>query len=166
MSKPTNRIVDDWTPAEFRALDLKLARERLELLHDEIKRTGSGLDVLRAVSVCAMRDIVMPYWLSVEFLKRYRDATHARVAGWDEAFGRPWPKGVHLSTRRRARKYAPLVFKAVTALHSQGKAISKELFADVAADLHLKNATLVEDLYYEEKRLRESHKKLARRPSP
>jgi len=140
--------------ARLRKVMRKLAREQLRPLREEILRTGSGLDVLRAISVCAMRDVVMPEWLAIEFMKRYRSVTHARVASWDEAFGRPYPKGAHLSTLRTERKMAPEVYRAVNALRRSGKGIGKMLFEEVGEKLGL-SATQTDRLYYQEKRLQE-----------
>jgi GNAT superfamily N-acetyltransferase len=143
---------DDWTPTKERAFLRKLARDQLQHLQEEVRRTGSGFDVLRAISVCAMRDVAMPKWLALEFMARYRAVTHCSVASWDEAFGRPYPKGAHLSALRKAFKYPLEVYKLVRLRRARGKGIGKILFQEVADELAL-NATETESFYYRGKRM-------------
>ena len=138
--------------AKDRTVFRMAARMRLKHLQGEVKRTGSGLDVLHAISVCAMNDVVIPEWLAIEFMARYRAVTHFRIASWDEAFGRPIRKGAHLSALRKARTKGPAVWLAVNELRRHGKGISKVLFAEVAKQLGL-NTTLTETLYYRQKKM-------------
>lgn len=142
---------DTWTSAQQRAFNQKLAREGLEVLRAEVQRTGSGIDVLRAVSWCATRGVAMPHWLAVEFMGRYRAVTHHRVSTWDEAFDRPLPKGAHLSARRKAFDNMLEVYWLVEKRRQRGEGIGKSLFLEVADELRL-NATETETFYYRAKR--------------
>lgn len=94
----------------------------------------------------------MPEWLAVEFMKRYRAVTHAQVASWDEAFGRQYSKGTHLSALRREREMGPKIYRAVEAARHAGAAVDKILFEEVGEEFGL-GATLTGELYYKEAKL-------------
>ena len=76
---------------------------------------GKGFDVLEAVADCAMHGLVMPDWLAMEYLKRYRVVQQCRVDSWDaeESFCRPYQKGVQISALRRKRNNRIKVVLAV-----------------------------------------------------
>ena len=113
--------------------------------------TGSGRAVLEAVSICALRGLVMPDWLASAFLKRYRAVTQARAASWDDplSFGRPYPKGANIQARRKAFRLGFKVFNEVTLIRQKEPAtpIDKGLFERVGGPLGL-GATLAEEYYY------------------
>ena len=72
---------------------------------------GSGFDVLEAVAKCAVAGLVMPNWLAVVYLKRYRAVQGCLVDSWDaeQAFGRPYRKGTQIAQLRRKRFNRPAV---------------------------------------------------------
>lgn len=82
---------------------------------------GDGFGVLAAVAECAMSDLVMPEWLAIVYLRRYRAVLHCKVGSWDSemAFGRPYPKGVQLASKRRKRMNRIRVINAVAAAISR-----------------------------------------------
>jgi hypothetical protein len=77
--------------------------------------SGDGFDVLQAVAQCAVADLVMPEWLAVAFLKRYRAVQQLGCDSWDgeTAFGKPYPKGMQLARKRRQRNNRVAVINAV-----------------------------------------------------
>lgn len=66
---------------------------------------GDGFGVLEAVANCAIHGLVMPDWLASAYLKRYRAVQQCRVDSWDseKSFGKPYPKGMQISAKRRQR---------------------------------------------------------------
>jgi hypothetical protein len=60
---------------------------------------------LKAVAQCALNGLVMPKWLATAYLERYFAVKQCKVGSWDseEAFGRPYPKGANLASRREKR---------------------------------------------------------------
>ncbi len=99
----------------------------------------------------------MPEWLAAEFLKCYIKVWNYKVASWDEAFGKPFPKGTHLAKLRKVRKYKSEVYRLVRQGSAQGKGIGKILFEEVGDELGL-NATETEELYYRIKTPRKTQK--------
>jgi hypothetical protein len=137
---------------EFRQSPLyrEIGEELLREAQQQVRKTGSGRAVLDAVATCALHDLVMPDWLAVEFLRRYRGATHYTAKSWDDlrAFGPPHAKNTNLAARRKALLKRLAVFNDVRALHAKGRSIEKALFAEVGGK-HCIGATLAEELYYE-----------------
>ena len=117
---------------------------------------GSGCAVLEAVSICALRGLVMPHWLASAFLKRYRAVTQARAASWDDplSFGRPYAKGTNIRARRKALTLRLEVLHEVNSILSMelDTPIDKGLFERVGAPLAL-GATLAEEYYYTAKKI-------------
>ncbi len=116
---------------------------------------GSGRAVLEAVSICALRGLVMPDWLASAFLKRYRAVTHARAASWDDtlSFGRPYPKGTNIQARHKAFRLMFHVYNEVSLIRQKEPwtPIDKGLFERVGGPLGL-GATLAEEYYYAAKK--------------
>lgn len=57
---------------------------------------------LDGVAVCAIHDLVMPDWLARAYMQRWNRVRVKAVGSWDEAFGRPYPKGKQLAAMRKA----------------------------------------------------------------
>jgi hypothetical protein len=132
------RPVFQWATAQ----DLQAARERIE--------AADGFAVLQAVADCALHGLVMPDWLVVLYLRRYRRVQRLHVVSWDDetAFGRPYPKNSQLAALRRRRDNrmkAVLAFKARLSREPE-RAIDKELWAEIGREIG-EGATRAEDLY-------------------
>jgi len=110
--------------------------------------SGDKLALLRAVSLCAQHSLVMPDWLAVQFLARYRKVTRVRVGSWDEAFGRPFKKGTHISQARLRLEKRFLVHNRIRTLHADGRSINEDLFDEVATELGV-SRTVCKELWAE-----------------
>lgn len=124
----------------------------------EAMRAGAlinGFDVLACVRICANHDLVMPEWLAFAFIRRYDAVLNCRAGSWDDpaAFGKPYPKGTHLSALRKARVNSYAVWNMVNSILKANpeRAIDKGLFEEVGEHLGL-GATLADEYYYQVKR--------------
>lgn len=117
---------------------------------------GSGFDVLEAVAECARCGLVMPDWLAVAFLKRYRAVSHARAKSWDDplSFGRPYPKGTNIAAMRKARVKGPDLYLRVKSLREKNPEMSllKALETIGAAKGMGIGKTLAEEYFYAQQR--------------
>ena len=115
---------------------------------------GSGFAVLAAVHQCATRRLVMPDWLAMAFIRRYRAVLNLQALSWDDAasFGKPYPKGTNKSARRKARMLRFAVLNSVNQIISSEPqtAVNKALFARVGKPLGI-GGTLASELYYQAK---------------
>lgn len=109
---------------------------------------GDGFDMLAAICKCAQRDLVMPEWLAREFIKRYMLVVTCRSDSWDEAFGRPYPKGTQLSAIRTRREKRLSVYFAVK---QSGLPICADTFRTVGQRFGI-SKSLAEQFYYQVKR--------------
>ena len=112
----------------------------------------SGFAVLACVRRCANHDLVMPEWLARVFIRRYDAVLTCRADSWDSplAFGKPYPKGKHLSALRAARAHRMDVYNRVNAaiLRNPEKALGVKLFREVGNEIGLKS-TAVQNYHYE-----------------
>lgn len=71
----------------------------------QAKDSRDGFDVLSSVAACAVHGLVIPDWLALEFLRRYRAVQQLRVDSWADpaSFGRAYPKGTQVPALRRRR---------------------------------------------------------------
>lgn len=96
------------------------ALQRLERLKDEFAETGDGFVILAGVRICANHDLIMPEWLSRAFIKQYDKVLTVQVGSWDDAFGRPLPKGKHLTATRKRREMPVRVWMTARQMESEG----------------------------------------------
>jgi len=126
---------------------------------------GDGFAVLACIRLCVTHGLVAPKWLAVAFNSRFDPVLDCRVASWDDpkSFGRPYPKGTHLSALRKARQNRHAVWVAVyeEVQRNSDVAIDKELFDRIGKPLGL-GATLTEELFREAIALGRPHPKTSR----
>jgi hypothetical protein len=124
---------------EAAAEELKTERERFE--------RGDKAALLGAVRICANHDLPLPSWASRAFIAAYDRVLRLDTGSWDDAFGRPYPKGKHLAAMKKKRLHRVPVKVAVDRAHKAGRAIDETLFSQVGKEFGL-GITLVAELYY------------------
>lgn len=140
---PTRSIADPTLPVfQFVARnDLLMEKARYE--------AGDKNALLGAIRICANHDLVMPEWLARAFIRGYDKVLNHKVGSWDDAFGRPLPKGKHLNAARKKREKGPAAWLEVQRMvKEEDRAIDDLLFEDVGKKLGL-GKTLVSEFYYE-----------------
>jgi hypothetical protein len=110
---------------------------------------GEKRALLYAIRCCLHLRRPLPEWLRVAFLDAYDSATGFEIKSWDDAFGRPHPKGMHLEIEKRNLELRPLIIQRVEALRAE-KPIDKALFEQIGEELNL-GGTTVSDIYYDER---------------
>jgi hypothetical protein len=129
-----NYLDDDYYLAEF----LAIAKQRFE--------EGDKAAILMAMHQCLLLKKPVPEWLRDGFLKAFESAAAFKIRSCDEAFGPPQEKGAHLEARKQYSELRYAVAVSV-ALRTPERAISKELFDDIGADLEI-SGTTASDVYY------------------
>jgi hypothetical protein len=127
---------------------------RWDALHvvDNLKgrfETGDRRALLAAIRECANHDLPMPDWVAAAFIRAYDNVHQMRLGSWDDAFGRPYPKGFHLAKARRRQQIGPAVWMAVKVIRDEEPEtpIDEGLFERVGAKLGI-GKTLANELYY------------------
>lgn len=109
---------------------------------------GDKNALLGAIRICANHDLVMPDWVARAFIRAYDKVLRHQVATWDDAFGRPLPKGKHLSAARKKREKSPAVWLEVRHMVEAGWPIDEGLFEQVGNKLGL-GKTQAAEFYYD-----------------
>jgi hypothetical protein len=113
---------------------------------------GDKVALFAAMKNCAQHGLVMPEWVSRAFLAGYRKVISYRVGSWDEAFGRPHPKGKHLDNLREDReKQVAIAIHIRRLVRSEGRPIDDALFEEVGKKFGMAK-TRCNRLYYEAKK--------------
>jgi hypothetical protein len=154
-----------WTPAQAKAAQRRFearggkgcdpagplfqwcALHTLDALEDSYAKGDEGA-LLAAVRECANHDVVLPPWVAREFIRRYDQVLTCRVASWDDAFGRPLPKGRSLAAARKRRDKRFAVVMEVRKRRKRGSPVDVGLFQEVGAALAISGST-ARDLYYD-----------------
>jgi hypothetical protein len=117
---------------------------------------GDGFSVLACMRKIATRGLITPKWLAIAYNKRYDAVLHCRAKSWDDkkAFGRPYKKGLHLNTARKARIGRLEVYGKIRDLLEQNPdlAIDLSLFESVGKMLNY-GTTLTAEYYYQAKNM-------------
>ena len=120
---------------------------------------GSGFDVLEAVAECARCGLVMPDWLAVAFLKRYRAVSQFRAKSWDDplSFGSPYPKGTNIGAKKKARDKGLDLYLRVKSLRETSPEMALlEALETVGKSMGI-GKTLAEEYFYAQ---RQKHSRL------
>lgn len=106
--------------------------------------------ILTAIMHCARTRILLPDWVAEGFIASYEEVAGARLGSWDEAFGRPYPKGTHLeAARRRQTDLNKLLSELMELMRTDPeRPIDGLLFEDLGAKLGC-GQTRASELYYQ-----------------
>lgn len=115
---------------------------------------GDKVALLETISLCALRDLSIPKWCAIAYLKAYRKVIHYKVGSWDDAFGKPNPKGTHLGAKRQKREYMFAVYDRIKQIREIDPSvpIDGHLFETVGKEFGIGGKTLTEQYYYDAKK--------------
>ena len=88
--------------------------------------SGDKSALLDAVDYCAMYKLVMPEWVTYEFVTSYRKWTHLEVKTLDEAFEVERTKSFRIDKEREWVNNSANVYMAILEAERQGLPISNE----------------------------------------
>lgn len=117
---------------------------------------GDRMAVLAAIRQCANHDLPLPAWAATAYITAYDRVLRCETASFDDAFGRPYPKGAHMHALRKQRALRLRVWNAVRRIRQSDPAtpINAILFERVGEAMRPPiGKTLAETYYYEAKRL-------------
>lgn len=79
----------------FRWIDAQHLKE----LYNEYK-AGNSAAIIEALYSCSMNSLPIPRWCEMAYITAYRKVRQYKAKSWDDVFGMPHPKGVHLDRKR------------------------------------------------------------------
>jgi hypothetical protein len=116
------------------------------------ERSGDRFYVLAAITICFRQQTAVPAWAQEAFMRAFDTVNEAHAASWDEVFGKPHPKGVHIQRHRHWLEYSHQVHARVVELHAAGEPIDEQLFEIVGKEFHV-GKTKASQYYYQWTRL-------------
>lgn len=75
---------------------------------------GDPSATIHALRKCLSLRTPLPKWLCKALIQQTDKIMNYESRSWDEVFGRPVPKGAHLSALREQKKLSPLVWTEVS----------------------------------------------------
>jgi hypothetical protein len=133
---------------------------RLRKLYSE-RKSSDGAAIVEGLVTCIQNDLPIPRWCADGFLSAYNTVYSYKAKSWDDVFGRPHPKGVHLGALLKRDQYAPLVRSRIHQIKrlNPDTPIDAALFERIGRELGIGSKTLTEEYYYDMKK-RSSRKSL------
>jgi hypothetical protein len=141
------------------------ALHKLDALQSCYESGKDSLALLDAISICALRGIVIPEWAAIDYLAKWRNVIHHKVKTLDEAFGAVHPKGVNLNAKAKRRKLALDVYNRVTDAHAQGTPLDTALYEKIGTDLSIGKTLVQEYLAHARQLMDEPVRSLAKEKS-
>lgn len=123
----------------------KLKRYNQEYINGDISK------LLHALSLCFSNNLPIPEWCASGIVSSVQKITNYQEKSWDHIFGKPHPKGIHLSSIRNKNEKQTAVYTRITdILEYEPTPITVELFERVGREFSICK-TLAEKYYYETK---------------
>ncbi|MGY4596343.1 hypothetical protein ACVWXL_004089 [Bradyrhizobium sp. GM22.5] len=122
----------------------------LEVYEAAFKR-GDRLSLFRAIDHCARHGLALPGWAAKAFRDGYRKIRDFKAASLDDAFGKPFRKGLHVDRAALRKKHQLDVYLRIQYLHKQGRPIDDALFEEVGKGFGI-GRTVCKELYANVKR--------------
>jgi len=131
-----------------------LAAQELLLIGEAYLKEPDKRLIMEGLYLCTYRDLPIPRWCSMAFLERYRHVRQYNAKSWDDAFGRPHPKGAHLATLRENWIMELKVYRRIKEIkkESPGTPIDGYLFEQIGKEFGIGGKTKTETLYYAAKK--------------
>ncbi len=137
--------------AALKPIERRAALEDIERLEKAYAK-GNKRALFDAISYCADFDLVMPAWVSRAFIEGWFKVVFCGVGSWDEAFGKPYPKGKHLGEMQKDAEARFGILSRVEELRAdEGAALGDDLFERVGQEFNM-SKTRANRLYYEAKK--------------
>jgi hypothetical protein len=156
--------------AEGKSVEAEVAREFALYLEEMLPKWkadfegGDSKGLLATIQICLRCGIETPPWAIHAFTECTEGVFEADVASWDDAFGRPYPKGKHLDKVRQKLRLCSRVFRRISQIRAwrpgdepiadwltERASIGVDLFEIVGKEFGI-GPRKCKDLYYEQKR--------------
>jgi hypothetical protein len=122
-----------WTPFEYFEAAHKLGKPRA---------------LMEALLKCSLLKLPMPDWVAEAYQDAYKKVTTYEVKSWDDAFGKPHPKGTDLKASRKKLQIGGKIFETSRKMIDSGAKIDLELFEIVGKQFGM-SCSYARDAYYE-----------------
>lgn len=116
----------------------------------ELYQKGNKAAVVEALYVCSLNSLPIPRWCEMAYLSAYRKVRQYKAKSWDDVFGRPHPKGIHLETMRQEREFALRIYHRIKEIKRDDPLtpIDGYLFESIGREFGIGGKTKTEGYYY------------------
>jgi hypothetical protein len=114
----------------------------VEALHE----SGEPTALMDMIYWCVKFEWILPPWAAKAFIERADRVRYGEVGSWDDALGRPYPVGKHVSRVRESRRSWPIYIR-VRQRVNEGAALTDPLFEEVGVEFDV-GKTRCKELYY------------------
>jgi len=129
------------------------AAQEIKFWHQKLCK-GEKKAIIESLYLCVLNDFLVPSWLTLAFLRAYRDVNHYRAASWDEVFGPPHRKGIHLKAKKDEKDKSVRVWVRVKQIQkTKGEPIDEFLFESIGKEFGICRSLASKHYYSLEKRL-------------
>jgi hypothetical protein len=90
-------------------------------------KAGDAWALMRTVHFCVAAGVVVPKWAADAFNAAFREVATKQAGSWDNVFGRPWPKGMHLGRARERDRLRWRVWSCVRSRRGRDAAAFDEV---------------------------------------
>jgi hypothetical protein len=90
-----------------------MGAQELKDLHELYRAKKNVALIIEALYVCSLNSLPIPRWCEMAFLAAYRKVRQYKAKSWDEVFGRPHPKGIHLDRKEMEREKSLRVYRRI-----------------------------------------------------
>jgi hypothetical protein len=127
----------------------RLAKINLEELYNNYQ-AGDKQALLEAMHLCMGHAIPLPLWCKTAFSSACREVYDYKAKSWDDVFGHPHPKGMHLGAKREEREKYLQVCQRILQIKKDdpSRAIDGDLFETVGKEFGIGGKTKTEKWYY------------------
>ncbi|BCG80083.1 hypothetical protein [Mesorhizobium sp. 113-3-3] len=140
--------IQEYTSRIEAALSTPEAWKEFEEYGRQQFEAGEQRFLLEVIYWCSMWDKPLPLWARQAFVSAYLKVKTAEVGSLDDAFGAPYPKGIHLSKARQSNRRSQ-IFDRVNQIRESEKApLDDGLFERVGREFNV-GKTKCSRLYYE-----------------
>ena len=120
---------------------------------EERFESGDKTALLDCLCYCLNRNLEIPEWCRQGFVSTVFATRRFEFATWDEAFGKPHPKGTRVELKRLLGTQTRRVVKAIALYRSEGEKVDNDLFEQVAEGFGDMSRATVSRRYYRAKRI-------------
>lgn len=141
----------------WRKGNLERANTRVEKAHALLKlgvyylQDGDKQWVPEALFLCCAYSLPVPRWCATAFTSGWRKLfVYAETGSWDDIFGKPYPKGTHISKLRDQWRDSLPTFRHIRKMKDADPSlpIDEKLFEYVGRELGVGGSTKVSEYYY------------------
>jgi hypothetical protein len=78
--------------------------QKLKELFEIYRTSKKPALIIEALYICSINSLPMPRWCERGYLAAYREVRQFKAESWDDVFGRPHKKGIHLDRAQLERE--------------------------------------------------------------